>query len=107
VSHRLVVRPLAKSDLDEQSLHIAKDSVNAALRFLDAADSAFDRLRSFPGVGTRRQFLHSDLKDVRSWPIPEFEKHVIFYRVSPGLVDILRVVHTARDLDRIFGPEDR
>jgi toxin ParE1/3/4 len=107
VSHRLVVRPLAKSDLDEQSLHIAQDSVNAALRFLDGADSAFDRLCSFPGVGTRRKFLHRDLSDVRSWPIPGFEKHVIFYRVSSGLVDILRVVHSAQDLDRIFGPEAR
>jgi toxin ParE1/3/4 len=106
VSRRLVVRPLAKSDLDEQSLYIAKDSVNIALRFLDAAEAAFDRLRSFPGVGTRRHFLHSELKDVRSWPIPGFEKHVIFYRASSDLVDVLRVMHTARDLDRILGPEE-
>jgi len=107
VSRRVVVRPLAKIDLDEQALYIAKDSVNAALRFLDAAESTFDRLRSFPEIGRRREFRHPDLRDLRSWPIPGFEKHVMFYRVFRDLVDILRVVQTWRDLDRIFGPEKR
>lgn len=107
MSCRVVVRPLAESDLDEQALYIAQDSVNAALRFLDAAQSAFDRLRSFPEIGRSREFLHPDLRGVRSWPIPKFEKHVIFYKISGDLVDVLRVVHSARDLDSIFGPEDR
>jgi toxin ParE1/3/4 len=107
VSRGFVIRPLAKSDLDEQALFIAQDSVNAALRLLDAAESAFDRLRSFPEIGRRRWFRHPDLKDVRSWPIPGFEQHVIFYRAARDFVDVLRVVQTAQDLDRIFGPEDR
>jgi toxin ParE1/3/4 len=107
VSRRVVVRPLAKDDLGEQALFIAKDSVNAALRFLDAAQAAFERLRSFPEIGRSREFLHAALRGVRSWPIPKFEKHVIFYRISGDLVEILRVVHSGRDLDRIFGPEDR
>ena len=107
MSCRVVVRPLAESDLDEQALYIAQDSVNAALRFLDAAQSAFERLRSFPEIGRSREFLHPDLRGVRSGPIPKVEKHVIFYKVSGDLVDVLRVVHSARDLDSIFGPEDR
>ena len=107
MSRRVVVRPLAQSDLDEQALYIAKDSVNAALRFLDAAEAAFDRLCSFPEIGRSRDFLRSELKDIRSWPIPKFEKHVVFYRVPGDVVDILRVVHSARDLNRIFGPEER
>lgn len=107
MSRRVVVRPLAESDLDEQALHIAKDSVSAALRFLDAAQAAFDRLHSFPEIGRAREFLHPDLKGVRSWPIPKFEKHVVFYRLSGDLIDILRVVHSARDLDSILGPENQ
>ena len=107
MSRRVVVRPLAESDLDEQALFIAKDSVNAALRFLDAAQSAFDRLRAFPEIGRRRAFLHPDLANVRSWPISGFEKHVIFYRITEKGVDVLRVLHTAQDLNRILGPEGR
>jgi toxin ParE1/3/4 len=107
VSRRVVVRPLAQSDLDEQALYIAQDSVDAALRFLDAAQTAFGRLRSFPEIGRSREFLHPDLRNVRSWPIPKFEKHVIFYRLAGEVVDVLRVIHSARDLESIFGPEDR
>jgi toxin ParE1/3/4 len=107
VSRRVVVRPLAKEDLDEQALYIAKDNVAAALRFLDAAESAFSRLSHMHEVGSRREFARPELANVRSWPIPGFEKHVIFYQSAGGVVDILRVVHSARDLERIFGPETR
>jgi toxin ParE1/3/4 len=107
VSRRVVVRPLAKDDIDEQARHIALDSVSAALRFLDAAESAIDGLGAMSEIGRRRSFLHPALTDVRSWPVPGFEKHVIFYRCSEGVVDVLRVLHAARDLERILGPEDR
>lgn len=106
MKRRLVVRPLAKGDLDEQARYIAHDDVEAALRFLDAAEGAFDHLRSLPEIGKARKFLHPELVNVRSWPIPRFEKHVIFYRASPERVEVLRVVHSARNLAGIFGPED-
>ncbi|HEY9419843.1 MAG TPA: type II toxin-antitoxin system RelE/ParE family toxin [Thermoanaerobaculia bacterium] len=48
MSRRLVVRPAARNDLDEQARYIAQDNVDAALRFLEAAEEAFDRLRSLP-----------------------------------------------------------
>lgn len=104
---RLLVRPLAKSDLDEQAKYIADDSLDAALRFLDAAESAFERLRESPKIGRRREFTHRELAGVRSWPVPGFEKHIIFYREETGHVEILRVLHAARDLPAILGPELR
>jgi plasmid stabilization system protein ParE len=39
---RLLVRPLAKDDLDEQARYIAQDNVDAALRLLDAAEGSPD-----------------------------------------------------------------
>jgi plasmid stabilization system protein ParE len=106
VKRRLVVRPLAKSDLDEQARYIAHDNVEAALRFLEAAEAAFDRLRSLPEVGKIRKFQHPGLAGVRSWLLPGFERHSIFYRMDSAKVDILHIIHTARDLAGIFGPED-
>ena len=106
VKRRLAVRPLAKGDLDEQARYIARDNVEAALRFLDAAEAAFDRLRSLPEIGKARKFQHPKLAHIRSWSAPGFEKHVIFYRASPGTIEVLRVIHAARDLAGIFGPED-
>jgi toxin ParE1/3/4 len=106
VRHRLVIRPRAKADLDEQSRYIARDSLDAALRFLDAAESAFDRLRSLPEIGKGRKFQNPALSNVRSWPIQGFEKYVIFYRADSTGVDVLRIIHAARNLAAIFGTED-
>jgi toxin ParE1/3/4 len=106
VKPRIVVRPKAEADLNEQARYIARDSLDAALRFWDAAESAFDRLLSFPEIGTSRRFQHPSLSSVRSWPIPGFEKFVIFYRASSTRIDVLRIIHAARDLAGIFGPED-
>ncbi|HEY4591728.1 MAG TPA: type II toxin-antitoxin system RelE/ParE family toxin [Thermoanaerobaculia bacterium] len=105
MKHRVVVRPKAEADLNEQARYIARDSLDAALRFWDAAESAFDRLLSFPEIGTSRRFQHPALSNIRSWPIPGFEKYVIFYRATSTGVDVLRIIHAARDLSGIFGPE--
>lgn len=106
MKRRLVIRPRAKADLDEQSRYIARDSLDAALRFLDAAESAFDRLQALPEIGRSRKFQHPALSNVRSWAIQGFEKYVIFYRADSTGVDVLRIIHAARDLVAIFGPED-
>jgi toxin ParE1/3/4 len=105
VSLPVVIRPAARRDLVEQSEHIANDSPTAAFRFLEAASDAFDLLGGFPEIGRIRRFLHPKLSGVRSWPIKGFEKHVIFYRDWESRIDILRVIHSARDLPRILGPE--
>ena len=73
---------------------------------MDAAEAAFDRLQSLPDIGKIRRFQHPDLANIRSWPIPGFEKHVVFYKADFAQVDVLRVIHAARDLISILGPED-
>lgn len=105
MSLRVFVRPAAQRDLAGQAGHIARDSPAAALRLLEAARAAFDLLRSFPEAGRVRHFSNPRLSGVRSWPISGFDKHVIFYRASEGRLDVLRVIHSARDLTGIFGPE--
>ena len=105
MSLQVFIRPAVWRDLAEQSGHIAEDSPTAALRLLEAARSAFDLLGGFPEIGKLRRFSHPKLSGVRSWPIKGFETHVIFYRASEHRLDILRVIHSARDLTGIFGHE--
>ena len=45
---RLIVHDRAKADLDEIAEYIALDSIDAALRFYAAAQSAFNRLADLP-----------------------------------------------------------
>ena len=39
------------------------------------------------------------------WPIPRFEKYLIFYRFNDDTLEVIRVLHGARDLTRIFETE--
>ena len=44
------------------------------------------------------------LADIRVWRISGFEKHLIFYRPCPKGVEILDVIHGARDIETlVFG----
>jgi plasmid stabilization system protein ParE len=47
----LIVHDRAKTDLDNIADYIADDSIDAALRFYQAAREAFNRLADFPGSG--------------------------------------------------------
>ena len=76
---RLVIRPEADADLDEQALFIAQDSMEAALRFIGAATLSLERLLQMPELGTAREFASQRLEGLRMWPIPDFPNHLIFY----------------------------
>jgi len=92
----------AKQDLTDIATYIAVDSLDASDRFLQAADTAFLRLAEMPGLGTRRDFHNPYLKDIRYLPIAGFENYLIFYRVTEKGIDIIRVLHGARDVDALF-----
>jgi toxin ParE1/3/4 len=103
VKPRIVVRPRADFDLDEQAEYIAQDSVAVARRFYEAAEKAFERLAGMPGMGGSWESRDPKYADLRMWPIPGFGKHLIFYRVIADGVEIVRILHSARDIDSILG----
>ena len=95
---KLIVRKQAEDDVDEIAANIAKDNLTAALRFYDRVQEAFDRIALWPMIGTARQVKHLDLKGTRSYPIRGFRNYLIFYRVTGEEVEILHVIHGARDI---------
>jgi len=84
-------------DLIEASTWIAQDDVDAALRFLWAAEDAFRLLCENPKVGTLRALRSSRGKGLRSWPIHGFVKYHIYYRPIRQGIKVIRIVHGARD----------
>jgi toxin ParE1/3/4 len=42
------------------------------------------------------------LADLRVWRIEGFEKHLIFYRQTPDGIDVVRILHGARDIDSVL-----
>jgi toxin ParE1/3/4 len=99
---RVLVRAAARIDINSIADYIARDNLDVALRFYDAAEQAFQLLATYPNAGARRLSQHSDLKDVRSWPIAGFRNYVIFYRSVAADIEIIRVLHGAREVERII-----
>src|SRR5947208_7397332 len=94
--------PKARRDLAEIAAYIAFDNPSAADRFLIAAEDAFDKLARIPGMGALREFSDPKLKDLRSWPIKRFRNYLIFYRPVKDGIEIVRVLHGARDIERVL-----
>jgi toxin ParE1/3/4 len=95
---KLVIRPEAAADLDAQALFIAADNVEAGLRLYASADRAFRRILQLPRIGAVREFASGRLQGLRVWPIPDFPNHLVFYRVTGAVVEVVRVLHAARDI---------
>ncbi len=86
----------AHADLDEIWLFIAPDSVVAADRHSDTLLATIRRLGQWPGLGRPRPELGTAL---RSFPVGDY---VIFYRPFENGIEIVRVLHGARDIPTQF-----
>jgi toxin ParE1/3/4 len=95
-------RPQVIRDLIDLATYIAEDSLDASDRFLAAAESTFQQLGKMPGMGKICQFYNPRLADVRQQAIKGFKKYLVFYRVTDTGVEILRVIHGARDIEAIL-----
>ena len=98
----VIRQELAQLDLLDHANRIAQENVDAAMRFLDAAESDFDRLSHMPRIGARRKAYHPELKGLRMLPVTGFQNYLIYYVVQDDSVIVMRVLHGARDLDRIL-----
>ncbi|MFZ1624037.1 MAG: type II toxin-antitoxin system RelE/ParE family toxin [Gammaproteobacteria bacterium] len=92
-------RPLAETDILEIWNYIADDSVAAADRWVDRLDEQFRVLAMQPAMGRARDEL---ARDVRSLP---FGRYVIFYVPLDDGIDVVRVLHGARDIDAVYNAE--
>lgn len=98
----IIRSPQAEQELDEIANYLALRSSRIALRFLDAVQSALDRLANFPDLGSLYETTNPQLQGVRVWPIPGFLSYLIFCRVVGTTVQVIRVLHGARDFDSLI-----
>lgn len=90
------ITPLASSDLIEIWSYIADDSVANADVFIDKLYDTIQLLARNPGSGRHREEL---APGIQSFP---FGRYIIFYRAVPSAIEIVRVLHGARDIDALF-----
>ena len=85
---------LAEQDLEEIWLYIAADNIVAADALLDKVAAKSTLLASNPELGRSRPEIHEGL---RSFPVGNY---ILFYRPEAGGIELTRVLHGARDIDR-------
>ncbi len=90
------ITPRAGSDLIEIWSYIAEDSGANADAFIDKLHETILVLAKQSGAGRRREELAAGL---RSFP---FGRYIIFFRASKSGIEIVRVLHGARDFQTIF-----
>jgi toxin ParE1/3/4 len=88
----------AEADLDAIWFHVASDSPVNADRFLERLiTTLINTLSTMPLAGRTRDEFGIGL---RSFPI---ENYIAFYRATKTAIEIVRIIHRARDLGAIFG----
>ena len=96
---RVMRRPLAETDILEIWDYIADETLTAADRWIDRIDEQFSLLAAQPIIGRSRSELAPGM---RSFPVG---RYLIFYAPLEDGIDVVRVLHGARDIDAIFKPE--
>ena len=82
----------ALHDLDEIWDYIARDNPVMADRVLDKMDAKCEMLASQPLIGEARPDLAANLREV---PVGNY---VIFYRPLADGIEVVRVLHAARNV---------
>jgi len=102
----LFLLPRAEADIDAHCAFFGNQSVEKALLFDQAVFNSFERLCEMPLVGSERKFFNPKLWGILLWFVKGFEKYLIFYRVFDNYIEIVRVLHSAQDIDSIMEDEN-
>lgn len=100
---RLVLSDAAATDILEQAdWYAAQAGKTISRRWEKAVTSAVLRVADRPGSGLPCRFRPPGLLGIRRVLVPGFPKHLVFYQYNKEAVHVLRVIHGARDLERLF-----
>ncbi|GAT31662.1 toxin ParE1/3/4 [Terrimicrobium sacchariphilum] len=90
---RLLRTPQSQKDFEEIWDFIADDNPNAADSLLRLLDETASLLARAPGLGRKRPEI---LPEVRSFPVGNY---VLYYFPIADGIQLLRVLHGARDIN--------
>jgi toxin ParE1/3/4 len=103
MTYEIFKRPQAERDIEECFVYIAEDNLDAGVTFLVAVEDAIEQLAQFPLIGKQQQFTDKRFQNVRMWKIKNFENYLIFYTVQEDRIEVIRILHSARDIEDLFG----
>jgi len=95
----------AQIDIEEIGAYFFHRAPEVVERFYRAIDKTVRVLARSPNLGERCRFRNPKTKGMRKWRVDGFPNHVIFYRPIDDKLEILRVLHGARDYATMFDEE--
>lgn len=94
------ISPAARHDLADIWEYISRDNEDAATSLLQSIYRQCVALAAMPGLG---KALNADLGEgLRSYPVG---RYVIYFRMCKSKLELVRVIHSARDLTEMFEPD--
>jgi toxin ParE1/3/4 len=93
---KVIVSDRADADLVQIYRYLLEQGPAGAESFAREIDRKFRNLSDFPFIGRDRSTLSSGIRSIVAHP------YVIFYRVEPEGIVIVRVLHGRRDIDAEF-----
>jgi len=96
---KILRRLKAVHDAEKIADYLAKDSLEVALRFLENVEATLSFLAENPLLGSRFESEHPRLSNLRIRRVQGFPNHVIIYAVHRSAIEVLNIMHGARDID--------
>lgn len=94
---QVLFTPLASEDLRDIWIYLVeKAGSETANKFLSEVKKKCESVSKFPEMGRVR---HEYLLNLRSFP---FSNYIIFYLPLEDGIEVLRIIHSSRDVQQIF-----
>ena len=100
-------RPRARLDLLEEFIYLADQAtVEVAERYFTAVNRTCARMAKQPLSGTPHDSGIARLAGMRRVPVSGFTTYLPFYVPRGGGIEVVRILHGARDIEDLFTREE-
>ena len=80
-----------------------REQTQSSRAFRQTLQHIYEVLLDLLEVGSVRNFRSPEMKGLRMLPVPKFKNYLLFYRPTTERLEIVRVLHGARDVSSLFG----
>ena len=105
MNYRLVPSAEADNDTFEIACYLSDQSEGLGFRFYECVDATYQQIHENPTWKGFGPFQKPESQNIRICPVKKFPNHLIFYRIEADKIEILRVLHGARDYMNLFDTE--
>lgn len=88
-------------DIEEQLFYLGGKDEAVGTKWLESVGDTLKSLIDSPDLGSPCELIHVRLTGIRVWSVTGFKNHLVYYRVRGELLEVLRILHGARDVDAI------